>query len=77
MTHSLAAVPEKVDGEELARQLDALEKDVAGAGKSLSELARLREQAASISDRSAWVADAASRRHLLDRAAKLLQRIGA
>ncbi len=75
--HSLAAVPERVDPEVLARQLDGLEKHIMGAGKSLSELARLREQAAGISDRAAWVSDGAARKHLLDRAAKLLQRIGA
>jgi MoxR-like ATPase len=75
--HSLAAVPERVDPELLARQLDGLERDVSGTGKSLSELARFREQATGISDRAAWVADSAARRHLLDRAAKLLQRIGA
>lgn len=74
--HALAAVPERVDGEELARQLDALEKEIAASGKSLSELARLREQAASISDRCAWIGDSAARRHLLDRASQLLQRIG-
>jgi MoxR-like ATPase len=74
--HPLAAVPERVDGEELAHQLDALEKEAAASSKSLSELARLREQAAAVSDRAAWVGDAAARRHLLDRAAKLLQRIG-
>lgn len=75
-THPLAAVPERVDGEELARQLDELEKDAGAAGKSLSELARLREQVAGIADRAAWVADAGARQHLLDRAAKLLQRVG-
>ncbi|MFL5338955.1 MAG: AAA family ATPase [Gemmataceae bacterium] len=74
--HPLAAVPERVDGEELARQLDALEQALADAGQSLTELARLREQAAHISDRAAWVGDAASRRHLLDRAGQLLARIG-
>jgi hypothetical protein len=76
-THTLAAVPERVDAELLARQLDGLENEASGIGKSLSELARLREQASSISDRAAWVADGAARKHLLDRAAKLLQRIGA
>jgi MoxR-like ATPase len=75
--HPLAAVPERVDPEVLARQLDGLERDFSGATKSLSELARFREQAAGISDRAAWVSDSAARKHLLDRAAKLLQRIGA
>jgi len=74
--HPLAAVPEKVDGEDLARQLDALEKELAGSSRSLAALARLREQTAGIADRSAWVPDVSARKHLLDRANKLLQRIG-
>lgn len=75
--HALAAAPERVDPEVLSRQLDGLEIEAKAAGKSLSELARLREQAGGISDRAAWVADSAARKYLLDRAAKLLQRIGA
>jgi MoxR-like ATPase len=74
--HPLAAIPEKVNGEELARQLDELEKELTTSSRSLAALARLREQTAGIADRSAWVADAGARKHLLERANKLLQRIG-
>jgi len=74
--HPLAAVPERVDAEELAKQLDGLEKESAGGSKTLSELSRLREELGSIADRAAWVADAQARSHLLERAAKLLQRVG-
>src|SRR4051812_13871868 len=44
--HPLASVPERVDGEELARQLDAVEAELrAGASSlSLATIARLRER---------------------------------
>ena len=74
--HPLAAIPERVDGEELARQLETLEKELNASSRSLAGLARLREQAADIADRSAWVADVNARKHLLERANKLLQKIG-
>jgi MoxR-like ATPase len=75
-SHPQAAVPERVEGEELARQLDDLEKEMQSDGQSLTVLARLRERLASLADRAAWVADADGRRHLLERAGKLLQKIG-
>ena len=75
--HPLAAVPEAVDAEDLARQLDAAEAELGRAPASLAELARLRERVGAIADRAAWVADDAARKHLLDRAARLLARVGA
>jgi hypothetical protein len=60
----------------LARQLDDVEKALGAGSLSLIELARLRDQVAGISDRSAWVADTAGRDHLLSRAGDLLERIG-
>lgn len=74
--HPLAAVPEQVDGEELARQLDQVEKDCAQDALSLTTLARLRERAGDLADRAAWVPDEASRKHLLERAGRLLERLG-
>jgi hypothetical protein len=74
--HPLAAVPERVDAEALARQLDTLDAEAAGGAASLSALARLREQATAIADRAAWVADVAARRHLVDRAGRLLAKVG-
>jgi MoxR-like ATPase len=74
--HPLSAIPERVDGEELARQLETLEKELNASSRSLAALARLREQAAEVADRSAWVADVNARKHLLERANKLLQKIG-
>jgi MoxR-like ATPase len=74
--HPLAARPDKPDGEELARQLDAVDTALAAGPLSLVELARVREQVAGVSDRAAWVADAVGRDHLLVRAGELLERIG-
>jgi MoxR-like ATPase len=74
--HALAARPEEVDGEALARELDEAEKALGAGARKLVELARLREQVVAVSDRAAWVADAAGRDHLLARAGELLERIG-
>jgi len=74
--HPLAATPERVDGEQLARELADIEQQV-GKRSSLAELARLREQVSRVADRSAWVTDDAARRHLRDKASTLLQKIGA
>jgi MoxR-like ATPase len=73
--HPLAAPPEHVDGEDLARQLETLERELQGERLSLTGLARLRERAAELADRAAWVTHEASRKHLLDRAGKILQRL--
>jgi MoxR-like ATPase len=74
--HPLAAPPERVDGEELARQLDALDQELAADHHSLTALARLRERIADLADRAAWVTDDASRRYLLERTGSLLKRLG-
>jgi MoxR-like ATPase len=74
--HALAAPPEHVDGEELARQLDGVEQELNGEMPSLTVLARLRERVTDLADRAAWIIDAASRKHLLDRAGKLLDKLG-
>ncbi len=74
--HPRAAAAEQVDGEELARQLDAAERELAADGRSLTALARLRERVADLADRAAWIADAADRKHLADRAVGVLKRLG-
>jgi MoxR-like ATPase len=73
--HPLAATPERVDGEQLARELADAEARLGGKA-SLAELARLREQVARVADRTAWVTDEAARRHLTEKAGALLHRIG-
>jgi MoxR-like ATPase len=74
-THPLAAVPERVDGEELARELEAVERELETGKLSMTALARLRERAGEFSDRAAWVADDAARQYLLERVGKILQRL--
>ena len=55
---------------------DYLAAQAASNGRSLSELARLRERASDLADQAAWVGNDAARIHLLDRAAKMLERLG-
>jgi MoxR-like ATPase len=75
--HPLARPAERVDGEDLARQLDALEKDLqAGQPQPLLVVARLRERVAALADRAAWIGDEPSRKHLLQRTGSLLKRLG-
>jgi MoxR-like ATPase len=74
--HPLAAVPDRVDGEELARQLDAAEHELLADGHSLTVLARLREHVADLADQAAWVDAEDARRHLLTRTAQLLKKLG-
>jgi MoxR-like ATPase len=73
--HPRAAAPEQVDAEELARELERAEAEMAG-GLRLVEAARVRERVQAVTDRAAWVSDTAGRDHLLTRAAQLLERLG-
>jgi MoxR-like ATPase len=75
--HPQSATPEKVDPDRLARELAEAERQLHETTPSLAGVARLREQISRLSDQAAWVADEAIRRHLLDRSAELLEKIGA
>jgi MoxR-like ATPase len=74
--HPLAAVVERVDGEELARQLDAITREIKDRSVGLAAMARLRERLTDLADRAAWLTDDRARRHLLDRVADLLKIMG-
>ena len=74
--HPLAVVPERVDGEKIAKQFDEVDSQLKEGNRTLAVLARLREQVNRLVDQAAWVADENARRHLLDRASALLERIG-
>jgi MoxR-like ATPase len=74
--HPLASADGRADGEELARQLDAVEQELRSDGHSLAALARLRERVADLADRASWVADEAARKHLLERTGRALERLG-
>lgn len=74
--HPLAVVPERVDGEKIAKQFDEVDSQLKEGNRTLAVLARLREQVNRLADQAAWVADENARRHLLDRASSLLEKIG-
>jgi hypothetical protein len=73
--HALASARSQPDAEEVARLLDALERQLHDGKPGLGALARLREQAADLADRAAWVAEERARNHLLERARKCLERL--
>jgi MoxR-like ATPase len=73
--HPLAHVHAPANGEELARQLDAVEGELTGA-RTLSAVARLRDRLTGLADQAAWLGDAKVRDHLLGRARQLLDRVG-
>jgi MoxR-like ATPase len=74
--HPLAAPAEKVNGEDLASQLDSVEKELEKNGHSLLALTRMRERVTDLADRAAWVGDESVRKHLLQRSGKILKRLG-
>ncbi len=74
--HPLARSANQVDPEELARRLLELDREAAVPGRSLLELARLRERVSDVADQAAWVRDEIQRKHLLEQSARLLRRLG-
>jgi MoxR-like ATPase len=74
--HPLSRRAEQVDGDDLARQLDAVEHELQADGRGLLALARLRERVADLADRAAWVRDDDARQHLLQRSGQILKRLG-
>ncbi len=73
--HPLASVVDRVDAEQIARELDVMNDEVRADKPGLAALARLRERLASLSDQTAWLADEPLRRHLQDRIGDLLGRL--
>jgi MoxR-like ATPase len=73
--HPLAAVSRAVDAEELARQLDDIDKSI-GPSLTLSQIARLKERLATLSDQVAWVRDEKARQHLSEQVRKSWQKLG-
>ena len=68
-------MPDRVNGEEIARQVDAMNAGANDRSLRLAAVARFREQLAELADSVAWLADDAARRHLTDRIADLLKRL--
>lgn len=73
--HPRSIPAERIDPEQLAKELEAAERE-AVAGMKLVDAARLRERVQSVADRAAWVPDAAARDHLLRTATALLGKLG-
>jgi MoxR-like ATPase len=74
--HPLAARRECVDAEDIARQLDEAERQLTVDDQSLLALTRLRERVADLADRTTWIIEEQTRKHLLERSGKILQRLG-
>jgi MoxR-like ATPase len=74
--HPLSALPQHVDGEEIARQLETLERELAQDRPNLTTLARIRERIAELADKAAWIPEHTIRKHLLDRTNTMLERLG-
>jgi MoxR-like ATPase len=74
--HPLATVPAQPDGEDLARQLDDIDKQLQDKALSLAALSRLKERIAAVADQAAWLSEPNSRKFLLDRARHCLEQIG-
>jgi MoxR-like ATPase len=75
-THPLAAAPTRVDGEEIARQIDAIAAGLKERSLSLTAAARFREQLGTLADSAAWLTDEPARRHLVEKIGELLRRLG-
>jgi MoxR-like ATPase len=74
--HVLASVPERVDAEELARDIGAVDAELNANSKlGLAAMARIRERLSDLSDRASWLVDESERRHLQKRAGELLKRV--
>jgi MoxR-like ATPase len=72
--HPLAHVPPHQCAEEVARRLEAVEKEIGGGNLALSAIARLKEQLGDLSDQAAWL-DEGARSHLTGRLQICLERL--
>ncbi|HZZ81755.1 MAG TPA: AAA family ATPase [Gemmataceae bacterium] len=74
--HPLAVVTHQVDGDDLARQLTDVEKQLGDKKLSLTAVARLKERIADLADQAAWLPDSQGRTHLLDRTRRCMEQLG-
>jgi MoxR-like ATPase len=73
--HPLAATNGRVDAEEIARHLDAIDNELRKEHLSMSTIAQLRERVTDLADRAAWVTDETGRKHLLDRTRRYIEKL--
>ena len=74
-SHPRALLPERVDPETLATELEQAASQLA-TGMKLIELARLRDRVQGLGDRATWVEDSTAREHLLKIVRELLEKLG-
>ncbi|MCA8910867.1 MAG: AAA family ATPase [Planctomycetes bacterium] len=74
--HPLSKPAERVDAEQVSRELDAVGTEIQGGGLTLSGVARAKERLAGLADQCAWVEDGNAREHLVGRARELLAKLG-
>jgi MoxR-like ATPase len=74
--HPLSRPAERVDAEDVARELDAVAAQLGNGGLSLAGVARAKERLAGLTDQCAWVEDSRAREHLAGRARELLAKLG-
>ncbi len=74
-SHPLAGVPDPVDGEKMAQEIDSIAAGIRGRSLGLAAVARFREQLRAIADRAAWLPDENTRRHLVDRINELSRQL--
>lgn len=74
--HPLSRPAERVDAEQLSRELDAVAAEIGNGGLTLSGVARARVRLAGLADQCAWVEDGNAREHLAGRARELLAKLG-
>jgi MoxR-like ATPase len=75
-SHPLSRPAERVDAEDVARELDAVAAQMGNGGLSLAGVARAKERLAGLTDQCAWVEDSRAREHLAGRARELLGKLG-
>ncbi len=74
--HTLAHVEAAPDGEDLARQLEAVEKQIQAGNLTLAAVARLKERVTDLADRAAWLTNTECRSYLLQRTRQCLEQLG-
>jgi len=74
--HPLSSPAERVNPENLARELESLGAQVQAGGLSVSGIARLRERLTGVADQCAWVPEDKARNQLLDKTRELLGALG-
>ena len=73
--HPLAAARRTIDAEELPRQVADMEHSI-GSSLTLSQIARLKDRLAGLTDQIAWIRDEKIRQHLTEKIRLAWQKLG-